>query len=130
MSKPSLISTKQINTNNDWGFGGWSGSIDKYSNGIIHHTGRNSYRHTGTSSHNEWYYEYAPGETVVICGSKGKNDKVYVFKLANGGEHSYPCRAIFAETPAEALKKLDKYYNKYLFFSESYEEDFIELETP
>jgi hypothetical protein len=57
-----IIKTEQFNTNNAWGFGGASGTSTKYDNGITVIAGRNSHRHTGTSSANCVYVDVEEGK--------------------------------------------------------------------
>jgi len=50
----SIIKTETVNTNNAWGFGGWSGTSTYYSNGVVHDKGRYSHRHTPSSTRNKY----------------------------------------------------------------------------
>lgn len=48
------IKTEKVNTNNGWGFNGWSGEKSTYDNGLIECKGKWSSRHQGTSP----YYDF------------------------------------------------------------------------
>lgn len=53
----NIVRTQKVNTNNAWGFGGKVGTYTFYDNGIYSFVGRNSHRHSGTSSANAVYVQ-------------------------------------------------------------------------
>lgn len=69
-----VIKTESVNTNNGWGFGGWSGTLTEYDNGIVIRKGRFSHRHTGTSSANAVFVRIDEEFTI---GVKSSIDSLY-----------------------------------------------------
>jgi hypothetical protein len=66
-----VLETTKVNTNNGWGFGGWSGTIKRYDNGITFEDGRNSFRHTGTSPHKKVYIPIDEDFSIELTDGEG-----------------------------------------------------------
>ena len=87
----NIISKEYIDTNNAWGFGGKSGYIVKYDNGIETFKGELRYRHAPSSKVSYVYVECQPKFSIAVCNKNKKPisnlnnvDIISIFKSPNG----------------------------------------------
>jgi hypothetical protein len=122
--KTQTISTKEVNTLNAWGFNGWTGSINTYSNGLVHEWGTNFYRHSPSSPHNEWYYEWKEDDDTMsrINAIINKEGKLFRVERIPPLDRHYKYFMITAKSLESAIKLA-------IFHNESYI-DIKEIESP
>lgn len=76
------IKRVDVNTNNAWGFGGWSGNKIYYSNGLINEHGKYYYRHLPPDKCDRWLYQNGENE-CEICNDKKKYKSLFLAKSLN-----------------------------------------------
>lgn len=94
----NVISTTTVNTNNAWGFGGWSGERVEYDNDLILERGKYFYRHAPASKKRTWRVKVGRGFEIEIDGTKKAFVGIY--------KYSENFVALFSNAP-------DSYYFKY-----------------
>ena len=72
-------STRKVNTNNGWGFGGFIGTITEYDNGIVWEKGKNCYRHSGTSPRNHFMVHVDEDFYITIQTNTLPTSDVYIY---------------------------------------------------
>ena len=95
-----IIKTEDINTNNAWGFGGKSGTLITYDNGVEVFNGRNHHRHTPTSSCKYVTIEVLPKFSIGLRTVQGAHvDSIKGVKTISifSSEHGTHWRAIAAD---------------------------------
>ena len=100
----NVISTESINTNNGWGFGGKSGTLTKYDNGLEVFSGKYHYRHHPSSdaSYVRFTYKGKQGQFVNASTLFGVT-KSNVFVVDFVGSNYSPLFNVGDNPPAKKL---------------------------
>lgn len=108
----NIVNRQSFNSNNSWGFGGWTGYEETYDNGIILRVGRNHHRHTGTSSANAVYVKIDDDFSISVLKSSRRSHLSSLKGVSVISVWEYDGHYIALAEDVDVLEKYGWNYNK------------------